>query len=322
MLSSGAQRAYWTGRSLERAENTARILNVYTNLLLDLPKEAPISWHDMIRILGCSEAFEGHRQWPLETAAVRFMTSERTNPSSIAATIRQARENLRTLRDIVPKEAFEAVNELYLYGNDKLARATGRRARFGVLSRVIAYCQRSTGLFAGTMSHNQAYQFLKIGRNLERADMTTRIVDVAGELLRPDAVENEFDTTLWVNVLRTLSAYQAYRQSVRSRISPVRVLHFLLNDLQFPRAVSHCVAEVRGSVGALPVNEPVLKTIDEFEARMSALRLRDLARDTLHPGMDELQESLATIHAAIGATWFSPSVVSPPTARTAAPATH
>jgi uncharacterized alpha-E superfamily protein len=236
MLSSVAQRAYWTGRYLERAENTARILNVYTNLLLDLPKEAPISWHDMIRILGCSEAFEGHRQWPLETAAVRFMTSERTNPSSIAATIRQARENLRTLRDIVPKEAFEAVNELYLYGNDKLARATGRRARFGVLSRVIAYCQRSTGLFAGTMSHNQAYQFLKIGRNLERADMTTRIVDVAGELLRPDAVENEFDTTLWVNVLRTLSAYQAYRQSVRSRISPVRVLHFLLNDLQFPRA--------------------------------------------------------------------------------------
>jgi len=308
MLSSVANRIYWVGRYLERAENTARILNVYTNLLLDLPKEAGVSWHHMVQIAGCTEAFKDYRQWPLERSAVRFMTAEPKNTSSIITSIRQARANLRTLRDIVPKEAFEAVNELYIYGNDKLGRATSRRARFDILSDVIGYCQGVTGLFAGTMSHGQAYQFLKLGRNLERADMTTRIVDVAGELLRPSSDEaNEFDTTLWVNVLRSLSAYQAYRQSERSRITPVRVLHFLLDDRSFPRSISHCVAEVRHSAEALPVNDQVIQAIDQFEKRHSELRLRDLVRETLHPGMDDLQERLAKIHRTISKTWFSPS---------------
>jgi len=310
MLSSVANRLYWVARYLERAENTARILNVYTNLLLDLPSEAGGAWRHRVRTAGCAEDFSRVRQWPLERSAIRFMTANLDNPSSIQASIHNARENLRTLRDLVPKEAFESANELYLYGNTRLSRATNRSARFAILSEIVERCQQITGLFAGTMSHNEAYQFMRLGRNLERADMTTRIVDVAGELLATEAdAISDFDTTLWVNVLRTLSAYQAYRQSVKSRITPVRVLYFLLNDAAFPRSFAHCLGELHTSAAGIPANEPVLTAIDNARRYFLTLSLRDLAREHLHQHMDDLQRELGRVHAAVVATWIAPSTI-------------
>ncbi len=308
MLSSVANRTYWAARYLERAENTARLLNVYTNLLLDLPNSAGASWTHMIRIAGCSEQFGQARRWPLERSAVRFMTSDLDNPSAIQSSIRSARENVRTLRDLVPMEAFEAINELYIFANRRMRFTTNRRVRFAILSDIVSRCQQITGLIQGTMSHGDAYQFMRLGRNLERADMTTRILDVAGDLLVTDSESvSEFDTTLWVNVLRTLSAYQAYRQSVRSRIAPVRVLFFLIGDVKFPRSVSHCVNELRASVLQLPANQPVLSSIDQLEASIAELSLRELAREQLHQSMDDVQRLLGTVHEAIVTTWFTPS---------------
>jgi len=310
MLSSVANRLYWVARYLERAENTARILNVYTNLLLDLPSEAGVSWLHMVRSAWCAEAVSMVRQWPQERSAIRFMTANLDNPSSIQASIHNARENLRTLRDLVPKEAFESANALYLYGNTRLSRATNRSARFAILSEIVERCQQITGLFAGTMSHNEAYQFMRLGRNLERADMTTRIVDVAGELLATEAdAISDFDTTLWVNVLRTLSAYQAYRQSVKSRITPVRVLYFLLNDAAFPRSFAHCLGELQTSAAGIAANEPVLAAIDNARRYFLTLSLRDLAREHLHQHMDDLQRELGRVHAAVVATWIAPTAI-------------
>lgn len=310
MLSSVANRLYWVARYLERAENTARILNVYTNLLLDLPSEAGVSWQHMVHTAGCAEAFEKVRHWPMERSAIRFMTANLDNPSSIQSSINYARENLRTLRDLVPKEAFESANALYLFGNSRLSRAANRGARFEILSEVVERCQQITGLFAGTMSHNDAYQFMKLGRNLERADMTTRIVDVAGELLATEAdTIGDFDTTLWVNVLKTMSAYQAYRQSVKSRITPVRVLHFLLNDIAFPRSVAHCLNELHTSAAQIPANQPVITAIAGTQQHFSQLSIRDLAREHLHQHMDDLQQELGRIHTTIVATWISPTEI-------------
>jgi uncharacterized alpha-E superfamily protein len=306
MLASVANRIYWVGRYLERAENTARLINVYTGLLLDLPKEAGVSWRQMPQIAGCLEAFEQYQQWPLERNAVRFMAAYPDNPSSIIASLRQARENLRTLRDLVPKEAFESANELYLFGNAKLPRAASRRNRFAVLDEVVQRCQQLTGIFAGTMNHSEGYQFLRLGRNLERADMTTRMVDVAGELLEEDREAfTEYETTLWVNVLRCLSAYQAYRQSVRRRIVPVRVLYFVLHDVQFPRSVAHCLAELSASARQLPVSDAVVEAVAGLAAHLQGMSVRGIAREHLHESMDDLQRRLGVAHEAIGKSWFA-----------------
>lgn len=306
MLSSVAQRFYWTGRYLERAENTARLLNVYTQLLLDLPPEAGVTMRHLVRISGSEELFDAKRRWPLETSVIRFMTVDSENPGCILSTLGGARENLRTLRDIVPSEGFRSANELYLNAGKKLNRAAIRRLRFGVLQGVIEHCQQLTGLFAGTMPHGEGYSFLRLGRSLERADMTTRILDVAGELLLEEqaAEIQEYETILWVNVLRSLSAYQAYRQSVRSRIAPVRVLSFLMNDTLFPRAFAHCLGEVELAAASLPAPDRVQAALGDVRAMMDAVGIRELASAALHDHMDRFQVGLATVHTAIDETWF------------------
>jgi len=240
------------------------------------------------------------------TSVVRFMTTDMENPGCLLGTIGAARENLRTLRDVVPTEGFRAANELYLYADKKLARTAIRRLRVGVLQEVIDHCQQINGLFAGTMSHGPGYRFLRLGRNLERADMTTRIIDVAGELLSDDETPDiaEYQTTLWVNVLRSLSAYQAYRQSVRSRIAPVRVLHFLVNDPDFPRTLTHCLRGVRSAADQLPHPERVSEAIIETEKLIESVGIRDLASSALHDHIDRFQLGLADIHEAIDQTWF------------------
>lgn len=306
MLSSVAERFYWTGRYLERAENTARLLSVYTQLLLDLPSETGVTMRQLVRITGGESLFDSKRRWPLETSVVRFMTTDPENPGCILTTLANARENLRTLRDIVPTEGFHAANELYLSARRKLARAPIRRLRMDVLNDVIERCQQITGLFAGTMTHGDAYNFLRLGRNLERADMTTRIVDVAGELLSEAASPelSEYETLLWVNVLRSMSAYQAYRQNVRSRITPVRVLHFIVNDSDFPRALTHCLAEVGQAAADLPHPEPVREAVTQALKAIEDVSVRELASPALHGHIDRFQIELSHIHDAVHQTWF------------------
>jgi len=306
MLSSVASRVYWVGRYLERAENTSRLLGVYSNLLLDLPDEAGVSWDQLIRILGGEAAYASVRSWSKERSAVRFIAASPENHSSIATSINLARFNVRALRDVMPKEVFETTNELYLFANKRLARAASRRLRFEILTEVVRSCQQLNGMFAGTMNHGEAYQFLRLGRNLERADMTSRIVDVAGELLQDDQTNAEFRTTLWVNVLRSLSAYQAYRQSARSRISSVRVLRFVLNDPLFPRSIGYCLGELRSCAALLPNNEPLISAVDGLTEKLNGFSLRDLARAQLHDHMDAVQQDLAKVHGVIENLWFTP----------------
>jgi len=260
----------------------------------------------LVQISGAEALFDSKRRWPLETSVVRFMTLDAENPGCILATLGGARENLRTLRDIVPSEGFRVANELYLNANKKLSRAAIRRLRFGVLQDVIDRCQQLTGLFAGTMSHGEGYSFLRLGRNLERADMTTRILDVAGELLMDNESAElvEYETILWVNVLRSLSGYQAYRQSVRSRIAPVRVVHFLMNDVHFPRALAHCLSEVGAATAELPRPEKVLNSLGDVQRQIQKVGIRELASAALHEHIDHFQVGLADIHTAIDQTWF------------------
>lgn len=306
MLSSVANRIYWCGRYLERAENTARLINVYTQLLLDLPSEAGISLHQLVKVVGAESNFQDAELHATELDAVHFLINGRRNPSSLTKSISNARENLRTLREIVPSESFQALNKLLIYSQRRLTEKVPSRIRFDSLKRVIQDCQQLVGLFEANMSHGDAYQFLRLGYVLERADMTTRIVDVAGELLNEgdNSTITENQTMLWVNVLRSLSAYQAYRQSVKSRIAPVRVLHFIVNDEQFPRALMCCLSEIEQALSAIPRSEDVKLVVKETRQVVQQVGIRNLASSELHQYMDQFQVALGNIHNAIDATWF------------------
>ncbi len=308
MLASVANRCYWAARYIERAENTARLVDVYTTLMLDLPDDAGIEWEQLMSICGCDNEFSAYRRWPLERSAVNFMTAELDNPVSILSSINRARENLRTVRDLVPKESFEEVNDFYHWANSKLRRITSRRGRHVLLAEVVGKSQKLTGIFAGTMAHGPAYQFMKMGRNLERADMTSRILDVAADQLsgEGDALEN-METIVWVNVLRSASAYQAYRQEVRMRVTPAAVIFFLMAGETFPRSIAHTLNEVEASAGRLPNHTAVVESITETRSLMSEMSLRQLVRESLHEELDELQRRFIDIDRQITASWFPSS---------------
>ena len=305
MLSSLANRLYWMGRNLERAEATARLLNVYADLLLDLPKDAAIGWDTLIRITGGEDDFPKTRQWTSANPVLRYLAADLDNPNSIHNCIGVARENVRTLREVVPREGFEAINDLYLMAQKRFGRQSYVRVRMATLREVVQRCQQISGLFAGTMSRGHAYEFLRVGRFVERADMTTRVLDVAGEALgvEGDAL-SDHDTIVWISVLRSSSGYQMYRQSVRSRVTPVRVLHFLINDLSFPRSVRFCLHQLRRSAQTLPRGEAPDAAVEALLQRMDQMPLKQLVTSDLHESLDIFQQDLGAIHDAIAKTWF------------------
>jgi len=311
MLSRVAENIYWMARYIERVENTARIINVNTNLLLDLPRDTPFGWEPLLFITSREDTFYEGNQTPDEISVIKFMIGDRGNPGSILSSLSYAREDLRTTRDVVPREAWEQVNDLYLYVQNHLEMGISRRGRYEFLKRIILSTQQITGLLAGTMSHTYAYDFVRLGRNLERADMTTRILDVrsANLLLRQGEELTPFDNIQWMSVLKSLSAYQMYRQQVRLRVRGPDVLKFLLQDPLFPRTVCHCLGELEGCLRKLPRNSAPLESVSRLKQQVNAAKISELAYEGLHQFIDQLQIGLGDIHEQITATYF-PSAIS------------
>ncbi len=334
MLSRVAQNVYWMARQIERAEDTARLINVNSNLLLDLPRNTTFGWLPLIFIVGAEKLFfeKDPNRLADQSNVVKFLISDRDHPSSIISSLAAARENLRTTRDTVPPEAWEQINGLYIYARDHVPT---RRGRFEFLRRVIQGAQQINGLLAGAMSRTAAYDFVRLGRYLERADMTTRILDVRSANLlaragRPAAVtpdpsdsgqtqtqtqtqtqaipepeeQDPFESIQWMSVLKSLSAYQMYRQQVRLRVGGPDVLKFLLQDECFPRAVACCLKQLEICLRELPRNTVPLAGVAALKQRLNAAAAPTLVHEELHEFIDQLQIGLGDVHDQIAATYF------------------
>ncbi|MDO8262877.1 MAG: alpha-E domain-containing protein [Gallionella sp.] len=313
MLSRVAERVYWLGRYLERAENTARLLTVYSTLLLDLPRGARIGWHTLVEITGSHPEFHEHHQVTDERSVIHFLLADPKNSSSILNSLSMARENARTTREIIPSEAWEQINNLYLFARDNVGKSAGRGPRLQLLQQIISYCQLITGLLSGAMSHNSGYNFIRIARSLERADMTTRIVDVGSVTLLPgltaaEHVPEPYENTVWMSVLRSLSAYQMYRQHVLDRVNGEDVVTFLLQDAQFPRSVVHSLTKLESCLQSLPNNAETLQQLEVTRTLASEANIPELLQKGLLEYIDQLQVEIARVHACIASTWFLPVV--------------
>ena len=321
MLSRVAERVYWMARYAERAENTARIINVYTNLLLDLPRNLAIGWHPLVDITGTSELFDELISVDSERNIVRFLMADQRNPASIINSLVYARENARTIRDIIPREGWEQINDLYLQTKAQLPTALSRRNRYEFLSFLIGGVQRLTGLLAGTMTHNHGYHFVRIGRNLERADMTSRILDTMSVNLFPkEHVEVEaLSYILWMSILNSLSAYQSYRQEVQTAVTHDSVVKFILHHRNFPRAIYHCLCEIQNSLQQLPRHMRSIRYINRVMRKIEHVDVSELQDKHLRDFMDELQRNFAMLNAVLASTYFDVSEKKPkPVRRTTA----
>ena len=318
MLSRVAERVYWQARYLERAENTARLLNVFSTLLLDLPPRTKLGWQSLVQITGIHQAFDARYKQATERNVIRFLLSD-NNGYSILHMLAETRENARTTREIMPTEAFEQINNLYYFAKENAAAGVARGPRHELLEAIISSCQQISGLMAGTMSRGEAYCFIRLGRSLERADMTTRIVDVgSGNLLptlsdrdtnenAPTDINDPYAGTLWMNILRSLSAYQMYRQHVKHRVNAEDVVAYLLQDDEFPRATTHALITLTHVLKKLPNNIKVAKQVEKTLRFVRKGKIGQLLDNGLLKYIDDLQLEIAAIHHKIADTWFLPN---------------
>ncbi|WP_136067337.1 alpha-E domain-containing protein [Modicisalibacter radicis] len=309
MLSRVAENLYWMARYIERAEDTARLVSVNSHLLLDLPHQTALGWSTLIDITGGDELFDKKYDRRSEKNVVHFLCVEPDNPGSILSSLAGARENLRTTRDVVSREIWELINELYLEVRDQAESGLTPRRRDAFLKRVIRGCQTLTGVIEGTLSHLSAKTFIELGRHLERADMTTRILDVrSGNLLPKDPEElRPFEHLQWMSVLKSLTGYQMYRQQVRLRVRGPDVLRFLLQNQHFPRAVARSLEALAWELQSLPRHDRALAAAALVRADVLEADMQALARSTdeLHAFIDELQIGFNTLHEAIVTTYFA-----------------
>ncbi|MDD2816593.1 MAG: alpha-E domain-containing protein [Thiotrichaceae bacterium] len=308
MLSRVARNVYWLGRYVERAENTGRLINVNSNLLLDLPTSLTLGWQPLIAIMGSEELFNTYDIEANERNITKFLMLDPRNSSSILSAVAQARENMRTTRDIVPADVWEQLNDLYLYVNEQAEQGVTKRGRYEFLKKVILGCQMVTGVTSGTMSRDSAYNFLRMGSFLERADMTSRILDVrTADLWQKHGHVNltPFENIQWMSVLKSLTAYQMYRQHVRLRVRGEDVVKFLLQNKEFPRSMYYSLSVVERCLFNLPKNDAPLRNLARIQRKVQSANVQQILSDgKLHEFVDELQIALQTVHNHIATAYF------------------
>ncbi|MES1946723.1 hypothetical protein C84B14_05224 [Salinisphaera sp. C84B14] len=306
MLSRLAQNLFWAGRYIERAESSSRLINATSLLLLDMPRATAFDWRALVEIVGAEDLFAQRYPDDSEGSVMRFLVADRMHPSSIASCLANARENLRSARDLVPREVWEDINGLHLFIADEGQHIESRLARSRVMDHVVRNARHMAGLIESGMSRDAAYDMFMLGLQIERADMTTRIIDVrSADLLHEAASElRPYQTVQWISVLKSLSAFQMYRRHVRVRVTGAGVIRFLLADSAFPRSVRFCLNAAADHLARLPTSSDCVAAIDSAVQRLDDTDPGTLTGYRLSEFLDRMQIELNTIGETIQSRYF------------------
>ena len=325
MLARVAESIYWMSRYVERAENVARFIEVNLNLMLDLPVGSAQQWQPLVDTTGDAAEFAKRYGTANQRDVIQFLTFDQENVNSICYCLRAARENARSVREIISSEMWEQLNEFYLMVNS--AAAGSRTDPQDLFASVRRAGHLFTGVTDATMTHNESWNFCRLGRMLERADKTSRILDVKYFLLLPTAADvgTTFDDIQWAAVLRSASAFEMYRKC-HGRIAPDRVVEFLLLEKEFPRAINYCLVRARESVHEIsgtPVEmfrHPVERLLGELCSELAYARIEAIISTGLHQYLDRLQTKLNQVGNGISETFFA-ARGAPPARKKARPRT-
>jgi uncharacterized alpha-E superfamily protein len=313
MLSRIADSLFWIGRYMERADNTARILDVNYHMLLEQPPDTyKLRWDPLIAVTGERSRFYQRYEEANAQTAFEFLGFSEENPNSISQCIVSARENARTIRDRISRELWEDINSLY----HKLSKM---RAEEESLTRFCDAVKRGGHRFHGvcdaTLPRDEGWHFLHTGMALERAEMTARILDVHyHRLVEGPQILNQARSHAWVAVLKSVAAYEFYKRQY-SQIEPMRVSELLLLDVRHPRSVrfnlgalQNSLHAVSGSVPGTFANEAERLTGRVFE-RLTYDSIEEIFNAGLHDFLTELQSTCRTIGEQITRTYFYYAVV-------------
>lgn len=312
MLSRVADSIYWLNRYIERAENIARFIDVNLNLLLDSPEGTTQQWDPIILTTGDLRIFQERYGEATQENVIRFLTFDSEYPHSILSCLNAARENARSVREIISSEMWQQVNAFY-----HLVRDTANNGSLPDWSAFFDQVKAASHLFIGitdaTMTHNEGWHFGQIGRYIERADKTSRILDVKYFILLPSPrdVGSALDELQWMALLRSASAYEMYRKRGAHRITPQSVAEFLLLDPEFPRSIRFCIQQMEKSLHAITGGSagtwknPVERHLGKLRADLDYLMIEEVIDAGLHEYLDRLQSQLNQIDSSIYNNFFA-----------------
>ena len=313
MLSRVAEAIYWMSRYLERAENVARMMDTQLQMMLDLPpmREDPNAWMPLVSITGDEAAFREKYDRPSQENVMFFHTFDTGYPNSVISCLTAARENARSIREIIPSEMWEQINRLYLKVQDTEAGTLHRHAHLFYTDMKMA-CHLILGIFYATMSRNEAWQFAEMGRFLERADKTSRILDVKYFLLLPrlDYVGSSWDSVQWSTLLKSNSASEMYRKKYHV-IDPKSIVEFLIFDREFPRSVQFCLHHGREALFRITghredsIQNELERQFGRLCAQLAFSNVNEVMGFGLHEFLDRLQSDLNRLGEAIFEEFFA-----------------
>jgi uncharacterized alpha-E superfamily protein len=311
LLSRAADAVYWMARYIERAANVARFIDVNLHLQLDMPLEPHHQWQPLIDTSGDAKIFRERIGKAEKGSVIKFLVWDTKNLNSISTCLRAARENARSIREIISSEMWEQVNGMYLKiqsqqrmpGSDRLAEIL-RGIRLG--------CHMFEGVTDATMSYNEAWHFLRLGRQLERADKTSRILDVKYFMLlpSPNAIGTPYDDIHWSAVLKSVSGFEMYRKKY-GRITPDNIVDFLVLDREFPRAIRHCLRGAEESLHAItgtPMGSceyPSERSLAPLRAELDYTPVEKIIRRGLHEYLDGLQARMNALDDTLARDFFA-----------------
>jgi uncharacterized alpha-E superfamily protein len=308
MISRVAEHCFWLSRYLERAENAARILDVNQTLLLDFEVPLEQQWKPLLIISGIHE-FAG----TVDSESVQeFMTWEKDNACSIAASLAAARENARIIREVISADMWERMNYYYLWMQGPAARALYDRDRNDFYNQIRRINQLLFGICEGTMAHGEAWEFFKLGKYLERACQTGRILDVKYHLLlpTPDQVGTPIDSAQWTAILKSCSGYEPFHKQRHGFDQGTSVADFLIFDPIFPRSIRRCLwycreashkisGRQRGQAG-----NDAERALDHLIEWLNLVAIDDFVRTGLHESLTKVIDAIHDIGHAVRRSYF------------------
>lgn len=312
MLSRVADSVYWLSRYVERAENVARFIDVNYNLTLGESESLGNQWAPLVKTTGDQETFADRYGTPTRENVLEFLSFDEENPNSIMSCVAKARENARTIREVIPTVVWEQLNRFYL-----MVRSA---AQFSMtLDQPNEFCERVRlashtliGATDVTMSHGEAWHFSRLARLIERADKTSRIVDVQYFILLPDArdVGSVLDIVRWSALLKSASALVMYRRQ-HGKIVPESVADFLILDRHFPRAMHFCLIKAQESLRLITGSAAgTFRNLSEqrmgrLSSNMNYTGIKDIIQRGLHEYIDDFQMQLNLVGEAIRDDFFT-----------------
>jgi uncharacterized alpha-E superfamily protein len=319
MLSRVADSIYWLNRYIERAENVARFVDVNLNLMLDVPSSVLQQWEPLVLTTGDLQQFRERYGMATAENVIRFLTFDTEYPNSIISCLRWARENARSVREVISSEMWEEVNGFFRLVNEA-SHQSPQTALPHFFTQVKLASHRFAGVMDATMTHNEGWHFGVMGRLQERADKTARILDVKYYYLLPSArwVGTSLDQIQWIALLKSVSAYEMYRKCQR-RIAPSSVAEFLILNREFPRSIHFCLRELEHclhQVTGTPLgtwSNAAERTLGRLCAEMGYLTIEDIIEIGLHEFLDRVQRRVNEVGEKVSETFF---VFNPPPAPT------